>query len=405
MEQSNLSSQTPGMIFRLSFDKPGGKSYKGFVNYIGREQAVNPFAFDDYVLKYMDNSEKTSGIFTGHINHVNKDQRKELKALFERAQNKGSLLWKPIISFDNQWLIDNGLMDPETKEVDEEKLRNCTRKALGKLLEKENLPNGYWAGAIHKNTDNIHIHLAFIDPNPSWTEGEGRCFRNENGDLEQKGKFRAESIRAFKSTFVNTIVNDRERNQRMSELTRDTVYSPDFTDKIDKNFFLHRKFIALADKLPYDRRLLKYGNNFMKPYRKEIDRLTDAILDHYYHDEMEELKSLLKQQEEAYKNAYGDKGNDYYENKMKDLHQRAGNQILKEVYEYKQKTASKKYQMFGMNKPKGRAWEGYKLSRAGDALSAMKKSLRKDFESIKNERAYDRMNREIDYQMDEEHEY
>lgn len=404
-ESSKETGQTPGLIFRLAFDKPGGKGYKGFVKYIGRKEAVNPFSFDDYVLKYMDNSAKTFGIFTGHIDHVDEGERKNLQKLFERAQGLGSLLWKPIVSFDNDWLMDNGLMDPETKELDEAELRRCTRKALASLLEKENLPNGFWAGAIHKNTDNIHIHLAFIDPNPSWTEGKGRCFRNENGQLEQKGKLRQESIRAFKSMFVNMIVKSKEVNQRISELTRDTIYAPEFTDQIPDHFFLHRKFISLADKLPNDRRLLKYGMNAMKPFRPEIDALTDEILSRYYGEEMDELKELLKQQEERYKKAYGDKNNHYYEEKMKDLHYRCGNQILKEVSEYKGKTATKKYQMFRGKTAKGYAWDHFRLSRAGDALSTLKKSMKPDYESLKNERAYERLQKQIDYEMNDEHDY
>ena len=34
------------------------------------------------------------------------------------------------------------------------------------MLEKENLQNSVWSGAIHYNTDNIHIHVATVEPSP-----------------------------------------------------------------------------------------------------------------------------------------------------------------------------------------------------------------------------------------------
>lgn len=400
--ERNSTGTVPGMIFRVAFDKPNGQGYKGFINYIGRDNAVNPFAFDDFVLQYMDNSVKTFGIFTNHMDSVKKSERKNLKRMFSRAQRQGSLLWKPVISFDNDWLIDNGLMDPETKEVDEEELRRCTRKAVSALLKKEGLPNGFWAGAIHKNTDHIHIHLAIVDPNPSWVAGRGRCFENENGELEQKGKFRQESIKAFKRSFVNSVIRSKEFNARISELTRSTIYSPDFAAHIHDGFFLRRKFLKLADKLPNDRRMLKYGLNAMGPYRSEIDDLTDEILEKYYPEEFSELKSMWKKMDEKYRRAYGDKNNNYYDEKMKDLHHRCGNQILGAVSEYKKEVASKQHKVFGKNHGTGYSWNNYRLSRAGDAIYQLKRALRDDIESLKNERAYEKLQRDIDYDMEHE---
>lgn len=36
-------------------------------------------------------------------------EKKELKRVFEKAQENDSLMWQTVISFDNRWLEENGL--------------------------------------------------------------------------------------------------------------------------------------------------------------------------------------------------------------------------------------------------------------------------------------------------------
>ena len=78
---------------------------------------------------------------------------------------KLGLLWKPIISFDNDWLKEQGILSGNI--VDEENLKLTTRHMMSTLLKENSLENNsYWVAQLHYDTDNIHIHIAMIEKNP-----------------------------------------------------------------------------------------------------------------------------------------------------------------------------------------------------------------------------------------------
>lgn len=91
-------------------------------------------------------------------------------------------MWQTVISFDNRWLENNGLYNSETKLLDENRLQGITRSAFQKMLEKENLQNAVWSAAIHYNTDNIHVHIATVDPEPMRESKEYVQYKNVTVD-------------------------------------------------------------------------------------------------------------------------------------------------------------------------------------------------------------------------------
>ncbi|EPZ61868.1 hypothetical protein H477_5898 [[Clostridium] sordellii ATCC 9714] len=83
-------------------------------------------------------------------------------------------MWQEVYSFDNEWLKKQGLYDPKTKFLDEDKIKNAIRKSIEFSLEKSGMKEtALWSGAIHYNTDNIHIHVAICEPNPTKKEVRG----------------------------------------------------------------------------------------------------------------------------------------------------------------------------------------------------------------------------------------
>ncbi len=67
------------------------------------------------------------------------DGKNRLKEAFKKAQKNKSVLWQDVISFNNGWLERHGIYDSKTKTLDEEKLKDVTRKAMDVMTTKERL--------------------------------------------------------------------------------------------------------------------------------------------------------------------------------------------------------------------------------------------------------------------------
>lgn len=179
-----------GVILVNKFLTPGSKEYKTYIDYLDREEAVRnkyfeKYSYDfsdykEYVDGYMNNPEKTTGIFTKEKDNLSFIEKLSLKNLFELAEYNGSNMWQTVISFDNEWLKENGLCDDDLNRFNEAKIKEYARSAMSELLKKEGFENAVWSAAIHFNTDNIHVHFAFVEPEPSTEVGKGRyrTFRN-----------------------------------------------------------------------------------------------------------------------------------------------------------------------------------------------------------------------------------
>lgn len=374
-----------GITMMTRFVQNSGAGFSDFLDYIGREEAVDPFAYSEYVSEYMDNPEKTYGLFTENRDSLSEGDREKMRECFAIAQDEGSLLWQSVLSFDNRWLSINGIYNFKTETLDEEKMRACTRAAMRELFKRENMEGFIYAAAIHKNTDNIHVHIAIADPEPVWKEGVGRCYRNRNGELLQRGKFKNKSIEAVKSKFTSEVFRGQQENIKINEITRGQILSKLNDFSMRENIQLRSQFIKLAESMPDDLRLLKYNNNAMKAYRADIDRLSKQYVDKYYSEEMQELRELIRIQDERYRITYGKnaQGRSFAQNKEAELNERLGNSILSDIREYKiieRQSGRKKGSSSRKTSPKSAYYP---------ALRTIKKSMYKDIQSMKNQSAYE----------------
>ena len=374
-----------GITMMTRFVQNSGAGFSDFLDYIGREEAVDPFAYSEYVSEYMDNPEKTYGLFTENRDSLSEGDREKMRECFAEAQDKGSLLWQSVLSFDNRWLSVNGIYNFKTETLDEEKMRECTRAAMRELFRSENMEGFIYAAAIHKNTDNIHVHIAIADPEPVWKEGAGRCYKNRKGELLQRGKFKNKSIEAVKSKFTSGVFRGQQENIKINEIMRGQILSKQNDFSMKENIQLRSQFIKLAESLPDDLRLLKYNNNAMLAYRADIDRLSKQYVDKYYSEEMQELRELIRIQDERYRITYGKnaQGRSFAQNKEAELNERLGNSILSAIREYKMRerqSGRKKGSSSRKTSPKSAYYS---------ALRTIKKSLYKDIQSMKNQSAYE----------------
>lgn len=208
-----------GIVLVNAFTTGGADSYNAYIDYIDRNEATRNAHYNEFVIKdlkkngtnhnnanensadyigYMDNPEKTGGIFTASQDSLTSEQKKALKAAFRKAQSNKSIMWQSILSFDNRWLDKYGIYDPSTHSLNEEKIRQVTRLCVTKMQKEENLGNAIWSASIHYNTDNIHVHVAMVEPIPmrqkktvksltfsaQWLQNKGILKLDENTHLD-----------------------------------------------------------------------------------------------------------------------------------------------------------------------------------------------------------------------------
>lgn len=342
-----------GVTVMTEFCGSSSKLFGNYIEYINRDEATRTKNFDKFNIynDYMGNPKKSSGLFTKTKDKLTEEEKQELKDVFQTAQDNGSLMWQTVISFDNRWLAEHGLYDLDTRIIHEKTLQRIVRASVEKMLEKENLGNAVWSAGFHFNTDNLHVHIATVEPIPTrekrtyiQRDEKGNALYDEKGNIkkvtEYKGRFKQSSIEACKSSVVNQIIREQNYNREINQLVRDTFLKQKKETSIEKDKDLSEQFLKIYNMLPeISPNLWKYGSNNMRSVRPELDKLTLRYLEKYHKEEFAEFKRLSSLQSEQYREAYGKKGNqgrDFAKGKMEDLKKRMGNAILQEMVNHSQ---------------------------------------------------------------------
>lgn len=386
----------PGVILNMAFDQPQEvESYTGYIDYISRDEAAVT-SYTGYQ-DYMENPQKGQGLFSADSLSLSPDERRWFKELFQIAQDNGSLLWRPIISFDNEWLTENGLYDAETNTVDRNRLVEYTRKAMSRMLQKEGLDSSaIWMAAVHNNTDNIHIHIAIVEPFPQ------RRSMTIDGKNQIRGKFKRSSLEAAKSAMVNSVLQQSQENQLINHIIRERIIQGKKDRMLSSDPEFSRAFLALLAELPPDRRLWHYNMNAMEPYRPMLNNLSSLYIQRYHKEDYLQLQSLIRKQETKYGRAYGQGNNtknNFAKNKEADLYSRLGNQILREMSNYQQEKEKEQRKTEQLLKKSRRNLERAKQSVSKhlhvnhaavvSSLEKLRYALDNEYDSYKNQVLYE----------------
>lgn len=374
-----MEEKSVGVVVISKFLISSNKKFKKYINYMGRDEAIRNEYFNRYSIyeDYMGNPEKTTGLFDSSSNCMSKEEKEYAQKLFEQAQKNGSVMWQDVFSFDNKWLEEQGLYDPLTGSLDENKIKNAVRKAIDYSLEKKDMKDtAIWNGAIHYNTDNIHIHVAICEPNPKTT----------------RGKRTQKTLDKMKSVFVNELLNSRENYKDINNSIRNEIID---SNKKVKDKKLKRLAKKVIKNLPDDKRQWHYGYNTMKEANKYLDEMTEYYIKTYKRKEYEELLEKLDKQEQILKEAYGEGGRekykDYKQNKIDELYQRMGNAFLTEIKNI-QLENKKTY-----NKPFKKRYNKTILSKKD--INRINKALGNEVERAKNISYYEQLQQKIDRGM------
>jgi len=387
-----------GIVLVQKFIQPGGAAYKGYVDYMDRPEAISSRSdLRDYDIfgtyqEYMGNPEKSTGLFNDE-DYISSAEKEQIKKIFNQSGKQGGILYQTVLSFEPEWLKENGIMDSDG-HIHEDLLREYTRIAVNTIQEKEDMKSFVWTAAVHYNTAHPHIHIAMVDPNPSWIPGRSRCKVDAEGNLYQRGKWKESTMAAAKSRIVNKVLNLADTNKEINEIMRDRIIYQGKVNSFHRDYDpqIEGAFSDLLQSLPEDMRLWKYGNNAMDLYRSQIDYISDMILKNYFEEDLKDLDKILDNISKQYAAAYGEskQGADFKKGKEKDLRYRMGNAVLSECRKIERNARMQKN-----GRQRGRPLlktgalyrNKYVVSRA---LNSLRKIAYKNIQSMKNQAAYER---------------
>ncbi|MFT9075991.1 relaxase MobL [Ethanoligenens sp.] len=330
---------TPGVVtvHRFVQAKNAKGSYSDYaVGYMGRPEAFDEEKHLDDTLYhdsnplrdvggYMGNNEKTDGLFDANMDLLEDRDKRDYSEMFNAAQAADSCLYQTVISFDNDYLRAHGVDFSSVDGLHD--IKNMTRLAVSDLIANSHLDerNAIWTGAIHTNTDNIHVHIAIAEIEKT---------KSLRDMLPEK------AIDKMKSRVANMLMGDEKIIQLSDYLHKELPHEIG-TAALEAG----NELTALARLLPADCSW-QYNRPSMALYRSKINQCVDTIirsnpeLAAKYADAM----GLLEEYRQDVLDVYGhgkhsDRSQDMVDNKLADFYARAGNQLLAEAKELKRDMA------------------------------------------------------------------
>lgn len=371
-----------GIVHKRKWVKSSSEKFSSYINYIDREEAVRNYKLDEYSLfnDYMGNPKKCGNLFTSDRDFLTEDESKKLKRCFSIAQENGSFMWQDVFSFDNEWLEKHGIYDRRTGALDEKRIMEAVRNSMTEMIERENFDSLIWSASMHFNTDNIHIHIASVELNPT-------RYTKEDGFMQYKNLYR------MKSKFANTLIDRSKEHKEINDIMRNNIINGKKEISFHQDIEMKRLVTEIIKRLPEDKRQWQYGYNSLYEVKPLLDELTSYYIKNYKKDDFEELIKSLDDEEEYLKEVYGEGEKYFYKNykknKIDELYYRMGNALLREI----------KTEVIKKNDSKSfiKNYSYTNLALTAKDIKRLKKVFDKDFEKIKNELAYERLQREIEY--------
>lgn len=337
----SAQSVRPAVVFSLGFVydwKIGGYDFMEYMsrpeafcadNHIGDDEydPKNSFKGSDF-LTYMSNEEKSDGLFD-NTRECFTDEDKEVYRAYERqSRTEGCPKYYGVMSFDNDFLKEHGLLSPDGKHLDAARLKELGREGINALIHsnpKFENSNVYWNAAIHTNTDNVHIHYSICE----YHRLEDRRQTAAGQDL-----IPVFSFNKLKSVVANRIIGD-EHLQKIQQ-ARDEIR----TQLAVKG--TREQFAELLDKLPDNilrssKETAGYNSRYVKRYQATIQNVVKNIIgsDPELQGLVQQFDAAVHDGQELYRRIYGE-GNqelyiDFSKNRYRDLQERLGNEVLEGV--------------------------------------------------------------------------
>jgi hypothetical protein len=127
------------------------------------------------------------------------------------------------------------------------------------MLKAEHMEGAaVWSAAIHYNTDNIHVHIAVVEPNPTRKMKDFVVKTADNGtvtECQYAAAMKNSTLQKVKSKIVNSIVNRSPELTKINTIIRENIVAQKRETMVSRDRNLQGEFLNLYRKLPADRRL------------------------------------------------------------------------------------------------------------------------------------------------------
>src|SRR5699024_8257451 len=153
------------------------------------------------------------------------------------------------------------MYNTEKHTVDETKMRSIVRETMQTMLAAERMQqSAIWTASLHYNTDNIHVHIATVEPRPT-RDGMNVFDKKTNTWREEyRAKRKPKTLDKMKSKGANCILDRANERNKIDELLRGTVrYKKDKQLSLASFRKTNKSFTEAIKRLPEDRKQWRYG--------------------------------------------------------------------------------------------------------------------------------------------------
>jgi len=234
------------------------------------------------------------GVYTSDMDQVHLGDLQHIRDKLNSAQKHGSVMWQDVVSFDNVFLVKHKILNQETGKLDETLLRKATASMM-EVMENEMDPplyRPYWTASIHRNTDNVHIHIAIVEEENHRPIIE-RTNKFDEVVSQPRGKRTQKTIDHMKSKFANTLFDTSELTKQISihrDAVRQGVKTSLQENLNDKQ--LQKQLNEIMAMLPSNRQSWNYAflEKFDKKTKKKLDHFTNELLKNNQDWKIEDMK-------------------------------------------------------------------------------------------------------------------
>src|SRR5699024_8980179 len=269
-----------------------------------------------------------------------------------------------------------------------------------------------WTASLHYNTDNIHVHVATVEPHPTRERINVLDKDSNTWHEEYRAKRKPKTLDKMKSKVANVILGRTYERNKIDELLRGTIrYKKENNISLSSFRKTETLFKKAMSRLPDDRKQWRYGYQSINEARPFIDEITEIYLEQFHPEELQALKTRLDKEVDVMQEMYGEGSNyqKYKETKLDDLKKRMGNAVLTEMRvvdkeermsSFKEKIAVKQH--YALEKENHQLfYQWYSRNRNHSlhvSVIRLKQNMRKTFHDYKREKEMD----EFDQMMEKD---
>lgn len=248
----------------------------------------------------------------------------EMDTLVQRlnnAQENGNVLHEMAFSMRGDWLVENMLFDPETKQLDQDKLKRAEQHMVKDLFDKAfPLPLGedeadvVWFGVIHQDTDHLNMHIWYAKESRETRPEMMHKYGEPKGVIDFRIKKQAES--KFRYELESDAVKLKRANVYEAVGEYRSGIKQDTLTKLDNSYKYKADLQEIFRALPQDLRgRWKVGNtdslvtddkSRMGKANRHMNTLIDKLLSDELKDDYAAFKASTYKMDQMMKETYGE---------------------------------------------------------------------------------------------------